>query len=98
MGTTEHTVQAAGPRPSGGVGVAAFDMHDLSEQTVPLVQVTWTVVRQYQTVLPAHLWERLDGQEGPTGTGPMDGVLTDLEAEADSQVIERNIDAGEVLS
>lgn len=93
MGVTEHTVQAAGPRPSGGGVVARIESILRSERGQQrLVKVTWTVVQQYETVIPASWWERLDGALGPTGDRPIDGILADLESEVSADVIERNVD------
>lgn len=99
MGVTEHTVQAAGPRPSGGGVVAAIERLVAAERGQQrLVKVTWTVVQQYETVIPASWWERFDGAEGPTGERPIDGILTDLEGDLVGDVIERNVDQVEAGS
>lgn len=99
MGATEHMVQAAGPRPSGGGVVAAIENVLRSERgQQKLMKVTWTVVHQYETVIPASWWERLDGATGPTEDRPIDGILSDLEPEVTADVIERNVDEAEVVS
>lgn len=100
MGATEHTVQAAGPRPSGGAVVAGIEKFEargaLGPQRVQrLTKVTWTVVHQYETVIPTQWWERFNGSVGPTGTSPMDGLLADMEDELTADVIERNVDEAE---
>lgn len=104
MGATEHTVQAAGPQPSGGAAVAGTERFDLlsgrvrSERAQRLTKVTWTVVHQYETVIPTSWWEKFDGHLGATGDGGMDGILADLEDEVTADVIERNVDEAEDVS
>lgn len=102
MGTTEQQVQGRGPLPPGGdVAVHAYDARDLSEQTMPMVRVVWSTTRQYEAHVPASLWDRFAGKAGPTGDGPLDQYLIDLETSreySDVSVIYRDVDDAEAHS
>lgn len=55
-----------------------------------LVKVCWRTVTEHEVLVPESAWHQMDGAEGPTGEGPLDDYLTDVEADG-GDVVERNV-------
>lgn len=58
--------------------------------TEKLVKVCWRTVTEYEVLVPASAWERMDGADGAVQDGPLDDYLGDVEADG-GDVVEREV-------